>query len=123
MHSTKIRIIFVAMKEEKNISQMRRGVLEMCVLSLISDSSMYSGDLLKSLKEERLLVVEGTIYPLLNRLKDESLLTYTWEESNEGPPRKYFSITQAGRNYLDELSMSWSELSSAVNKIVNKAKK
>lgn len=123
MHSTKICIIFVAMKEEKNISQMRRGVLELCVLSLISDSSMYTGDLLKSLKEERLLVVEGTLYPLLNRLKDDGLLIYSWEESTEGPPRKYFTITDAGREYLKESYEGWIELSGSVNRIVKQKNK
>lgn len=123
MHSTKICIIFVAMKEEKNISQMRRGVLELCVLSLISDASMYTGDLLKSLKEERLLVVEGTLYPLLNRLKDDGLLIYSWEESTEGPPRKYFTITDSGREYLKESYEGWIELSGSVNRIVKQKNK
>jgi len=98
---------------------MRKGVLELCILSIISDSEVYTSDILASLKNADLLVVEGTIYPLLTRLKNENMLSYRWEESTGGPPRKYFSLTENGKTELAGLKEAWSELSKSVNQIIN----
>ncbi|MBN2730536.1 MAG: PadR family transcriptional regulator [Bacteroidales bacterium] len=106
------------MKAEKNSIQLRKGVIEMCVLHLTLDDPKYTGDLLKELKEASLLVVEGTLYPLLNRLKDDELLEYYWEESTGGPPRKYYTCTPNGEKYLQELKKNWSELVNSVNGIL-----
>jgi len=97
---------------------MRKGVLELCILSIISDKELYSSDLLAALKEAKLLVVEGTLYPLLSRLKNEGLLKYRWEESPTGPPRKYFSLTEEGKDTREILKTSWDNLSQSVNKII-----
>ncbi|HEY9114667.1 MAG TPA: PadR family transcriptional regulator [Bacteroidales bacterium] len=106
------------MKIEKTYSQMRKGVLELCILSIISDAEVYTSDILTSLKNADLLVVEGTIYPLLTRLKNEGILSYRWEESTGGPPRKYFSLTEKGKTELAELKAAWSELNKSVNQIL-----
>lgn len=97
---------------------MRKGVLELCILSIISDAEVYTSNILASLKEANLLVVEGTIYPLLSRLKNENILSYRWEESTGGPPRKYFSLTEKGKLELADLKEAWSELNKSVNKIL-----
>jgi len=97
-------------------AQMRGGVLEMCILSIISKEEIYTSDILKKLKEAELIVVEGTLYPLLTRLKNGDLLEYTWKESTSGPPRKYFSITPEGTDFLKELQTSWKQLSKSVTK-------
>jgi len=97
-------------------AQMRKGVLEMCILSIISKEEIYTSDILKKLKEAELIVVEGTLYPLLTRLKNGALLEYTWKESTSGPPRKYFSITPKGIDFLKELQSSWKQLSKSVTK-------
>ena len=99
---------------------MRKGVLELCILSVISERDAYASDILERLKEAKLIVVEGTLYPLLSRLKNDGLTTYRWEESKSGPPRKYFQITDSGKHLLDELKSSWHELVSAVNKIIDR---
>jgi PadR family transcriptional regulator PadR len=103
------------MKLENTKAQMRKGILELCVLSIISTEEMYPSDIIKKLKESKLIVVEGTLYPLLNRLKNAELLTYNWKESNAGPPRKYYSITEAGTTFLTSLLDTWTELKHAVN--------
>ncbi|HSV76509.1 MAG TPA: PadR family transcriptional regulator [Bacteroidales bacterium] len=102
------------MNLENTKAQMRKGVLEFCILSLLSGREAYANDLILSMKESRLLVVEGTIYPLLTRLKNEGLLTYRWVESTGGPPRKYYSATQDGVAFLKELRQTWEELTAAV---------
>lgn len=107
-----------SMKTEKTYSQIRKGVLELCILSIISDAEVYSSDILSALKNADLLVVEGTIYPLLTRLKNENILSYRWEESTGGPPRKYFSLTEKGKEELSELKTAWIELNKSVNQIV-----
>ncbi len=108
------------MNTEKTISQMRKGVLELCILSIIAQSDdAYASDILGKLKEARLIVVEGTLYPLLTRLKNDGLLSYRWEESKSGPPRKYYKITEIGEKVLKELNVSWHELIHAVNHIIN----
>jgi len=111
------------MKAEKNSIQLRKGVIEMCVLHLTLEDPKYTGDLLKELKDARLLVVEGTLYPLLNRLKDDELLEYYWEESTGGPPRKYYRCTPEGESYLGKLKGNWDELVDSVNGILSTNKK
>jgi len=102
------------MKLENTKAQMRKGILELCVLSIVSKEEMYPSDIIKKLKESKLIVVEGTLYPLLNRLKNAQLLTYNWQESNAGPPRKYYTITKEGSNFLVSLMETWNELNHAV---------
>ncbi len=98
---------------------MRRGTLEFCILLLIrKKEKMYVSDLLKELKSIDLIVVDGTAYPLLNRLKDEGLLTYIWEESKAGPPRKYFSITQKGIELSEQLATHWKNLEKSINSLL-----
>jgi len=102
---------------------MRKGVLELCILSIISESDdAYASDILEKLKESKLIVVEGTLYPLLTRLKNEGLLSYRWEESKSGPPRKYYKITEIGENMLSELVIGWRELVDAVDNIITVVK-
>lgn len=105
-----------AMNVENTKAQMRKGVLEYCILALLSDEEMYPSDILAKLKDARLLVVEGTLYPLLTRLKDAGYLTYRWEESRSGPPRKYYKLTTVGQKFLKELDDTWDELQQAVKK-------
>jgi PadR family transcriptional regulator PadR len=100
-------------------AQMRKGILEYCVLSIISKKEVYVSDLLEDLIKAKLHVVEGTLYPLLTRLKNENILTYRWEESTGGPPRKYYTITPEGLSFLNELKETWSELVFSVNQITN----
>jgi PadR family transcriptional regulator PadR len=107
------------MKIENTKAQMRKGVLEYCILSIIKEKDVYVAEILDSLKEAKLLVVEGTIYPLLTRLKNAKLLSYRWEESTGGPPRKYYSLTEEGDSFLAELSDTWNELSKAVLNITS----
>ena len=103
------------MKIENTKAQMRKGVLEYCILSILKDGEAYTSDILDTLKDAKLLVVEGTIYPLLTRLKNAGLLSYRWEESTGGPPRKYYELTETGKLFLKELNTTWSELQQAVN--------
>lgn len=95
-------------------AQMRKGVLEFCILSVLKRKEAYPSDILSALKDAKLIVVEGTLYPLLTRLKNDGLLNYRWEESVQGPPRKYYSITEAGIKFHGELKSTWDELSEAV---------
>ncbi|MFO7977942.1 MAG: PadR family transcriptional regulator [Bacteroidales bacterium] len=104
------------MNLENTKAQMRKGVLEFCILSLLSGKEAYASELIQSLKDSRLLVVEGTIYPLLTRLKNDGLLTYRWEESLSGPPRKYYTVTVLGSKALEELRLTWAQLVNAVEK-------
>ncbi len=96
---------------------MRKGVLEYCILLVLDGKPLYASDIIQELKEGKMIVVEGTLYPLLTRLKNDGLLTYKWEESNQGPPRKYYELTGEGRSFLSELEESWRELVDAVSKI------
>lgn len=105
------------MKIENTKAQMRKGILEFCILSILKDGEAYTSDILESLKEAKMIVVEGTIYPLLTRLKNAGLLDYRWEESTSGPPRKYYELTEKGKSFLIELNTTWGELQRAVNKI------
>lgn len=108
------------MKEEtieQKRSQMRKGLLEFCILLAISEGRVYSSDILKKLKSADLLVVEGTLYPLLSRLKAQEMVTYDWEESKSGPPRKYYELTRRGRDTLSELEKTWGELHESIRKL------
>jgi PadR family transcriptional regulator PadR len=102
---------------ENNKAQMRKGILEYCILSVLSRNSCYASDIIKELKEAEVIVVEGTLYPLLTRQKNAGLLSYRWEESQQGPPRKYYELTKEGRKYLADLDKSWLELVESVNLI------
>ncbi len=110
------------MKIENTKAQMRKGVLEYCILSVLKDEDAYVAEILATLKDAKMLVVEGTIYPLLTRLKNAGLLDYRWEESLSGPPRKYYNLTEKGKLFLKELNTTWNELQNAVN-LVTKTKK
>jgi PadR family transcriptional regulator PadR len=107
------------MKIENTKAQMRKGVLEYCILLVLDGKPLYASDIIQELKVAKMIVVEGTLYPLLMRLKNDGLLTYKWEESTQGPPRKYYELTASGRSFLDELHESWSELVETVSKIRN----
>ncbi|EGJ72258.1 transcriptional regulator, PadR-like family [Bacteroides coprosuis DSM 18011] len=107
------------MKVEKVKSQMRRGLLEYCILLLISKEAAYASDIIDRLKDAKLIVVEGTLYPLLTRLKNDGLLSYEWQESTQGPPRKYYELTEEGKQFLEELEGVWSELNQSVEYIAN----
>lgn len=110
------------MKIENTKAQMRKGVLEYCILSVLKDGEAYTSDILETLKDAKMLVVEGTIYPLLTRLKNAGLLSYRWEESTGGPPRKYYDLTEDGKSFLYELNTTWSELQQAVTKVTSENK-
>lgn len=108
------------MKIENTKAQMRKGVLEFCILSILQDGDAYTSEILSRLKDAKLLVVEGTVYPLLTRLKNAGLLSYRWEESTSGPPRKYYALTETGKLFLNELNTTWNDLVSAVNTVTSK---
>lgn len=110
------------MNIENTKAQMKKGVLEYCILSILGSREAYPSDILKELKSSKLLIVEGTLYPLLTRLKNAGLLSYRWEESTSGPPRKYYKLTEVGNDFLKELAKSWQELNKAVNNITKKPK-
>ena len=103
------------MKIENTQSQMRKGILEYCILSILKNGEAYASDIIKKLKKAKMIVVEGTLYPLLTRLKNAELLQYRWEESSSGPPRKYYSITEKGNTFLLELDNTWKDLALVVN--------
>ena len=105
------------MKLENTKAQLRKGILELCILSILDKKEAYPSEILDTLKEAKLIVVEGTLYPLLTRLKNSELLTYRWEESPSGPPRKYYSLTKMGKTFLEELDGTWNELNEAVTQI------
>jgi PadR family transcriptional regulator PadR len=106
------------MNTENQNAQMRKGVLELCILAIIARQDAYASDIITKLKEARLIVVEGTLYPLLTRLKNDGLTVYRWEESKSGPPRKYHQITESGLKYLSELIAGWQDLIESVEKII-----
>lgn len=107
------------MNHENTQAQMRKGILEFCILSILNNKEAYPSEILEQLKNAKLIVVEGTLYPLLTRLKNIELLTYRWEESTSGPPRKYYSITEEGKSALDALRGTWNELQHAVETIIS----
>lgn len=100
-------------------SQMRKGMLEFCVLLLLSRGDAYVSEIISNMKAAHLIVVEGTLYPLLTRLKNDGILSYRWEESPSGPPRKYYSITPLGLQFLNELHKSWNEISTTIELLIN----
>lgn len=106
------------MNLENTKAQMRKGILEFCILSLLQSEAKYASEILDNLKRAEMLVVEGTLYPLLTRLKNAQLLEYHWEESTSGPPRKYYQITKQGVEMLTELEKSWQSLQKAVTTLL-----
>ena len=108
---------------ENTQTQMRKGILEYCILSIIGREETYASDIIADLKKAQLLVVEGTLYPLLTRLKNNGLLSYNWVESTSGPPSKYYSLSPEGRQMLEQLDKTWKELSFAVQTAVAKKSK
>lgn len=107
------------MNTENAKAQMRKGLLEFCILSILSCKDAYSTDILKELKNAGMIVVEGTIYPILTRLKNMGLLSYRWEESQQGPPRKYYRLTEQGKEILKELDSAWKEIFTTIETIKN----
>ena len=110
------------MNIENTQSQMRKGILEFCILSIIRRGEAYPSDIVEEMKAANLQILEGTLYPLLTRLKNADMLTYRWVESNSGPPRKYFSLTEKGAKFYEELEATWLELAGAVETITGKNK-
>ena len=107
------------MNAENVKSQMRKGILEYCILLLLKKEPAYTSDIIQKLQEAKLIVVEGTLYPLLTRLKNSGLLSYQWVESTQGPPRKYYQLTEKGEEFLAELETSWEELTNTIMHIRN----
>lgn len=110
------------MKIENTKIQMRKGILEYCILLILEQKEAYASEIIEALKESKMIVVEGTVYPLLTRLKNADLLQYKWEESKSGPPRKYYDLTEDGKTFLTELQETWVELKTAVESITKKHK-
>lgn len=108
-----------SMNIDNTASQMRKGVLEFCILSIIKQGEAYPSDIIERMKSANLNILEGTLYPLLTRLKNAEFLTYRWIESNSGPPRKYFSLTEKGAAFYKELEATWNELANAVKELSN----
>lgn len=100
--------------------QMRKGILEFCILHIISRGEVYASDMLEELTSARIMVVEGTLYPLLTRLKNAGFLDYKWVESTSGPPRKYYVLTSQGEAFLGAMQTTWNELSNSVTTIIGK---
>lgn len=107
----------MAISTENVTSQMRKGILEYCILLIINKKPVYVSDIIAELKEAHLIVVEGTLYPLLSRLKNGGLLSYQWQESVQGPPRKYYELTDEGRGFLQELESAWNDVKRTIEKI------
>jgi PadR family transcriptional regulator PadR len=108
------------MNLENTVVQMRKGVLEFCILHIISRGEVYASDMLEELTSAKIMVVEGTLYPLLTRLKNAGLVEYKWVESTSGPPRKYYILTGEGRAFLQGLNRSWNELVVSTQQIITK---
>lgn len=107
------------MKIENTQVQMRKGILEYCILHIISRGEVYASDMLEELTSAKIMVVEGTLYPLLTRLRKAGLVDYQWVESTSGPPRKYYKLTTAGQDFLTQLKTTWEELVESTNHITN----
>jgi PadR family transcriptional regulator PadR len=105
------------MNIDNSKAQMRKGILEYCILLILSKKPLYASDIIGELKSAQMIVVEGTLYPLLTRLKNDGYLSYRWEESLQGPPRKYYELTEEGQKFLNELEISWAELVDAIQKL------
>jgi PadR family transcriptional regulator PadR len=110
------------MKVENTQVQMRKGILEYCILEIISRGEVYASDMLEELTAAKMIVVEGTLYPLLTRLKNAGLLDYTWVESTSGPPRKYYKLTEVGTTFLEQLRQTWLEVVASIEHITQKNK-
>ena len=110
------------MNIENTQSQMRKGVLEFCILSIIQRGEAYPSDIIEEMKKAHLNILEGTLYPLLTRLKNADLLAYRWVESSGGPPRKYFSLTEKGAAFYKELEMTWRGMSDSVERVIGNGK-
>ena len=110
------------MNVENTQVQMRKGILEFCILHVISRGEVYASDMLEELTSAKIMIVEGTLYPLLTRLRKAGLVDYKWVESNSGPPRKYYTLTPEGREFLSTLSTTWEELVSSTTSIIQKKK-
>ena len=108
------------MNIENTQSQMKKGILEFCILSIIRRGEVYPSDIVVEMRAANLQILEGTLYPLLTRLKNAEMLTYRWVESSSGPPRKYFSLTPKGEAFYKELEDTWQELANGVNALTNK---
>ena len=108
------------MNIENTQSQMRKGVLEFCILSIIKRGEAYPSDIIEEMKSANLSILEGTLYPLLTRLKNADLLSYRWVESSGGPPRKYFTLTEKGAEFYAVLESTWKEMTGAVDRVTNK---
>ncbi|MCD7963316.1 MAG: PadR family transcriptional regulator [Rikenellaceae bacterium] len=100
-------------------AQMRKGTLEYCILAILSRNDAYASEIITELKNAEMIVVEGTLYPLLTRQKNQGLLSYRWEESPQGPPRKYYTLTEKGLEVLTQLDAAWGELISQISRIRN----
>ena len=111
------------MKVENTQVQMRKGILEFCILHIISRGEVYASDMLEELTSARIIVVEGTLYPLLTRLRKAGLVEYKWVESTSGPPRKYYTLTDEGSEFLTQLDKTWKELVDSTNKIIKSSAK
>ncbi len=103
---------------ENNAAQMRKGTLELAILSIIGKGSVYAGDIIEKLQTNNLIVVEGTLYPLLSRMKRGRLLEYSWQESPNGPPRKYYGLTAEGRSVLERLVKEWKDMTESITKLL-----
>ena len=110
------------MKVENTQVQMRKGILEFCILEIIARGEVYASDMLEELTAAKMIVVEGTLYPLLTRLKNAGLLDYSWVESTSGPPRKYYTLTETGRTFLEQLRETWGELVASTEFIIQNKK-
>ena len=108
------------MNIDNSKAQMRKGILEYCILLILSKKPLYASDIIGELKAAQMIVVEGTLYPLLTRLKNDGYLSYKWEESLQGPPRKYYELTVTGEKFLTELEFSWVELVDAIRQLKDK---
>lgn len=103
------------MLENDNIAvQMRKGILEYLILLIVSKGEVYASDIIAHLKGYDLLIVEGTLYPLLSRLKKDQLLTYSWVESSSGPPRKYYKLTLHGQEMMKRMETVRNQLNTAI---------
>jgi PadR family transcriptional regulator, regulatory protein PadR len=119
--SSQHRLLNLLIEAKMNIdnskAQMRKGILEYCILLILSKKPLYASDIISELKAAQMIVVEGTLYPLLTRLKNDEYLSYRWEESLQGPPRKYYELTPVGKTFLAELEISWAELVEAIQQL------
>jgi PadR family transcriptional regulator, regulatory protein PadR len=115
-------LIVTSMKVENTQVQMRKGIIEFCILEIISRGEVYASDMLDELTAAKMIVVEGTLYPLLTRLKNAGLLDYTWVESSAGPPRKYYKLTATGQEFLEQLRQTWKEVEASIEYITKNNK-